>query len=108
MPPKLNGPETRERVFFKLILRIDSKSCETVRRRQPQNPIGDKSMFVQIMESCRQAANQYLRQCMSSSMSPCGVTMPQESRKTRAYVKAADGLATPGAGTSTFTILSYM
>ena len=58
--------------IFKLNLQIDimSTSCETALRWVPQNPIDEKSTFVQVMVWCCKATSHYLSQCWPSSMLP--------------------------------------
>ena len=44
----------------------------------PQNASDDKSILVQVMAWCRKAPNHYLSQCWPRSMSPWGITRPQQ------------------------------
>ena len=66
-------------VIFKQILVIDGWviSCEITLRWMSQGHTDDKSILVQVMAWCHQAASHYLSQCWSRSLSPYGVTKPQ-------------------------------
>ena len=58
-------------------IKFISNSCGIALRWMPKNTINDKSILVQVMAWCRQAASHYLSQCWPRSLSPCGVTWPQ-------------------------------
>ena len=66
-------------IIFKLASRINvlSVSCEIVLRWMPEDLTNDKSTLVQVMAWCRQATSHYLNQCWPGSISPYGVTRPQ-------------------------------
>ena len=52
----------------------------------PQDLTDDKSIVVQVMAWCRQAASHYLSQCWPRSMSPTGIIRPQWVTVSGAYL----------------------
>ena len=67
-------------LIFQIISVIDGWgiSCELTLRWMSLDLTDDKSTLVQVMAWCRQATNHYLSQCWSRSLSPYGVTRPQQ------------------------------
>ena len=68
-------------VIFKQILVIDGWG-EIAIRWMSLILTDDKSILVQVMAWCRQAASHYLSQCWLRSLSSYGVTRPQKSART--------------------------
>ena len=67
-------------VLFKPIAVIDGwdTCCQIALRRMSLDLTGDKSTLVQVMAWCHQATSHYLNQCWPRSLSPYGVTRPNE------------------------------
>ena len=67
------------KVIFKLILMIGGWGifCKIALRWLSVEPTDDKSILVQVMAWCHQAASHYLSQYWPRSVSPYGVTRPQ-------------------------------
>ena len=65
-------------VTFTVISRTDilSISSEIVIRWMPKDLNNDRSILVQVMPWCHQAASHNLNQCWPSSMMPYGITRP--------------------------------
>ena len=65
--------------IFKLILVVNGWgiSCETALKWMSLDLTDDKSILVQVMIWCRQAASHYLSQCWPISLSPYGITRLQ-------------------------------
>ena len=65
--------------IFKLILVVNGWgiSCEIALKWMSLDLTDDKSILVQVMAWCRQAASHYLSQCWPRSLSPYGITRPQ-------------------------------
>ena len=58
-------------------------SYEIALRWMPQDLTDEKSTLVQVMAWCRQATSHYLSQCWPRSLSPYGVTTPNELKRLR-------------------------
>ena len=57
---------------------IFKSSYDDVLRWMPQDLTDEKSTLVQVMAWCRQATNHYLNLCWPRSLTPFGVTSPNE------------------------------